>query len=86
MNLLWNAQNLLSNTVMMNITFEQAKEYLPFLIPIVIIEFALAITALVHVLRHKNYRFGNTVIWAVVVLLIQFVGPIVYFAFGKGEE
>jgi len=34
------------------------KEYLPFLIPLVIAQYALAITALVHVLRHPRYRFG----------------------------
>lgn len=61
-------------------------EYLPFLIPVLIIELMLAITALVHVLRHPNYRFGNKIVWILVVLLIQIIGPIVYFVFGKGEE
>jgi hypothetical protein len=61
-------------------------EYLPFLIPIIIVEWALAITALIHVLKHPNYRFGNKVLWILIVLLIQIIGPIVYFVFGRGEE
>lgn len=61
-------------------------EYLPFLIPVIIIELTLAIVALIHVLRHPKYRFGNKVLWILVVLCIQIVGPIVYFAFGRGEE
>lgn len=61
-------------------------EYLPFLIPIIIIEWALAITALIHVLRHPNYRFGNKVVWILIVLVFQIIGPIVYFAFGRGDE
>lgn len=61
-------------------------EYLPFLIPIVIAELALAITALVHVLRHPKYRFGNKVMWVLIVLFIQIIGPIIYFVFGRGEE
>jgi hypothetical protein len=65
---------------------EELIEYLPFLIPIVIIEMALAITALVHVLRHPNYSFGNKLMWILIVLFIQIVGPIVYFIFGRGEE
>lgn len=65
---------------------EQFMEYLPFLIPLLIIEFILAITALVHVLRHPNYKFGNKVIWTLVVLLLQIVGPIFYFIFGRGDE
>lgn len=64
----------------------QLKEYLPFLIPIVILELALAITALVHVLKHPNYKFGNKVLWIIVVLLIQIIGPVVYFLFGRGDE
>lgn len=64
----------------------QLKEYLPFLIPIIILELALAITALVHVLKHPNYKFGNKILWIVVVLFIQIIGPVVYFLFGRGDE
>ena len=60
-------------------------ENLPFLIPIIVLEYALSIAALVHVLRHRKYRFGNTVVWAVVVLVVGFIGPIIYFPVGKGE-
>ena len=60
-------------------------EYLPFLIPIIVLEYALSIAALVHVLRHRKYRFGNTVVWAVVVMVVGFTGPILYFTVGKGE-
>ena len=60
-------------------------EYLPFLIPIVVIELALTITALVHVLTHKTYRFGNRTLW-VILCFVQIIGPIVYFVFGRGEE
>lgn len=42
-------------------SLESIQEYLPFLIPLVIAEFALAMTALIHVLKHPNYRFGNKV-------------------------
>ncbi len=62
------------------------KEYLPFLIPLAVAQLALGITALVHVLRHPHYRFGNKVMWALIVMLVQTIGPVVYFAFGKGEE
>ena len=61
-------------------------KYLPFLIPIGIAEIVLCITALVHVIRHPNYRFGNKIFWVVVVLLLEIVGPVLYFAIGRGEE
>lgn len=65
---------------------DMLKEYLPFLIPLVIAQLALGITALVHVLRHPHYRFGNKVMWAFIVMLVQIIGPVIYFAFGRGEE
>lgn len=61
-------------------------EYLPLLIPIILIELALAVTALIHVLRHPHYKFGNKPVWIVVVLFVQIIGPVVYFVFGRGEE
>ena len=64
----------------------QIIELLPFLIPLVVAELALAIIALVHVLKHPNYKFGNKVVWVVVVLFVQFIGPVVYFVLGRGDE
>ena len=65
---------------------EKLMEYLPFLIPIIIVELALMLTALIHVLKHKKYRFGNQVLWIVLVVFLQIVGPILYFTVGRGEE
>lgn len=64
---------------------EELIEYLPFLIPLIIIQFALQIFALIHLLKHPNYRFGNKLFWILVVLLGQIIGPVVYLAFGRGE-
>ena len=65
---------------------ENLVEYLPFLLPILLIEVVLMITALVHVLRHKTYRFGNRALWIVIVVCIQIIGPIIYFTIGRKEE
>lgn len=64
-------------------TFQEA---LPLIIPIVILEWTLAIVALVHVIKHPHYRFGNMIMWIVIVLFIQIIGPIVYFLFGRGKQ
>ena len=61
-------------------------EYFPILLPVIIIELILMVTALIHVLRHPNYRFGNRVVWIVIVVFIQIAGPIVYFLFGSGDD
>ena len=59
---------------------------LALLLPVIILEFILAITALIHVIKHPNYRFGNKAIGIIVVFFIQIIGPIFYFIFGRGEE
>jgi hypothetical protein len=65
---------------------EMLKEYLPFLIPIIAVELILMVTALVHVLKHPHYRFGNQVIWILLVVFVQIIGPVIYFVFGRGED
>lgn len=64
----------------------EIMEYLPFLIPLVIIQLALAIAALIHVLKHPDYKFGSKPLWIVIVLLVQIIGPVVYFAFGRRND
>lgn len=68
------------------VTIAELMEFLPFLIPIILVELTLMLTALVHVLRHKNYRFGNRIIWIIVVVCLQIIGPILYFTIGRGED
>ncbi len=65
---------------------EQIMQYLPFLIPAVILQFALMITALVHILRHDHYKNGNRVLWIIVVVAVNIIGPILYFALGRSDE
>lgn len=65
---------------------ETLKEYLPFLLPLIIFQLILAITALVHVLKSPKYRFGNKTMWIFIVLFIQIIGPVIYFALGRGED
>ena len=61
-------------------------KYLPVLLPVIVIELTLAIFSFIHVLRHPHYKFGNKIIWSLVVLFIQFIGPVIYFIFGRGED
>lgn len=66
---------------------ENIQEMLPFLIPLVVVQFILLGYTLYHILTHKNYRRGNRTLWlAVSIILMNFVGPILYFLLGKEEE
>lgn len=61
-------------------------DYLPFFIPLIILQLILAVTALIHVIKHPQYRFGNKGLWIVIVIAFQIVGPVIYFTLGKGEN
>lgn len=62
------------------------QEYLPFLIPLVVIQLGLMLASIVHILRHETYRFGNRVFWIIVCLLVGIIGPVLYFTYGREEE
>ena len=65
---------------------DQLIEFLPFLIPLAIAEFALLGYTLFHILTHKHYKRGNRLLWIVItIVLMNFVGPILYFLLGKED-
>lgn len=67
--------------------FNEVKEYLPFLIPLVVIELGLFVYTLVHILKHDHYKHGNRVMWLLIAIIgMNFVGPILYLLLGKEEE
>ena len=65
---------------------DQLLEFLPFLIPFVIAQFALLGYTLYHILTHDTYKRGNRVLWLVVtIVLMNYIGPILYFVLGKED-
>lgn len=65
---------------------ENLMEYLPLLLPVIILNLILVITALIHIIKHPNYKIGNKAIWILLVLFISIIGPILYFTLGRGDE
>jgi hypothetical protein len=62
-------------------------QFLPFIIPLVIIQFALLAYALWHILTHTSYKLGNRTLWLVITLVfMNYVGPILYFILGKKDD
>ena len=65
----------------------QLLEFLPFLIPLIILQFALLGYTLYHILKHNTYKRGNRTIWLVITLvLMNYIGPILYFVLGKEDN
>lgn len=63
------------------------REILPFLIPLAVAEFALLGFTLHHILTHKTYKRGSRGLWIAVVLIgMEFIGPVLYFLLGREDS
>lgn len=63
----------------------EISKILPLLIPIILIQLALMVIALVDLVRRTSVR-GPKWVWALVIIFINIIGPIIYFTLGRGEE
>lgn len=63
---------------------ENWNQWLPLLVPIIVIELGLMIFALVDLIRRERTK-GPKWAWALVIVLVNFIGPIVYLMIGREE-
>lgn len=64
----------------------ELTQFLPFLIPLVVVELGLLAYTLWHILTHKTYKRGNGALWIIIAIVgMQFWGPILYFVLGKED-
>ena len=61
------------------------QQYIPYLIPVLIIQLVLMISALVDLIRREHTR-GPKWVWVLVILFVNYIGPIIYFVAGRKEE
>ncbi len=59
---------------------------LPFLIPLILLEVGLLVFALVDVIRRKQVTGNNKIVWVLVIIFVNLIGPILYLAIGRKEE
>lgn len=55
------------------------NELLPFLIPLFALQAILMITALIMIIRQETFKYLNRFVWVLIVLLLNIIGPIIYF-------
>jgi hypothetical protein len=64
---------------------EKFLELLPFIIPLVLLQLTLMIVALVDLMRREKTRGLPKWAWALVIVLGELIGPIIYFVFGRED-
>ena len=67
-------------------TMEELSRYIPLLIPLIIIEIALLVIALIDLIRRENVRYFPKWVWGLIILILNFIGPIAYLILGRDEE
>lgn len=70
---------------MNNTNWSTFQQMLPLLIPIVIIEIILLVAGLLDLIKQRTTR-GPKWMWAIIILFVQIIGPILYFTLGRKEE
>ena len=70
---------------MENEALDALKQYLPLLIPIILIQLALMIAAFWDLIRREKTR-GPKWLWVIIILFLNMIGPIVYFLVGRDDE
>ena len=64
---------------------EIIRPYLPFLIPILLLQLGLIVVALIDLFRRPTTN-GPKGLWVIIIVLVNFIGPIVYFLVGRKED
>lgn len=63
---------------------DKIREFLPLLIPIIILQFGLMVAALIDLVKREKTK-GPKWVWILVIVLVNLFGPIVYFVAGRDE-
>jgi hypothetical protein len=59
-------------------------EWLPLLIPIIVLELGLMVFALVDVIKREKTK-GPKWMWILIIVFVNLFGPIIYFIVGRNE-
>ncbi len=65
-------------------SFEKISEFLPFIIPLVLLQLTLMIVALVDLIRREKTN-GPKWVWVLVIVLGEIIGPVIYLIFGRKD-
>lgn len=52
-------------------------------IPLLLIQVGLIVWALVDLVKRERVKGGSKVVWVLVILIFEFIGPILYLAWGR---
>jgi uncharacterized membrane protein YhaH (DUF805 family) len=69
----------------MNTDLQKLMQFIPYLVPVLIIQLVLIVVALLDLVRREHTR-GPKWMWALIILFVNIFGAIIYFVVGRKEE
>ena len=65
---------------------DKIGELLPLIIPLVALQLVLIVVALLDLRRpERHVRGGSKVVWAIAIVILELLGPLLYFTLGREE-
>ena len=68
-----------------NTPIQQFIKFLPFIIPLVILQLILMVVALMDLSKRDKVRWLPKWLWLIIIIIGELVGPIVYLVAGREE-
>ncbi|MDU4952328.1 MAG: PLDc N-terminal domain-containing protein [Clostridium cadaveris] len=56
------------------------------ILPLLILQISLIVLGLVNLFKAKRVKCLNIPIWAIIIICISIIGPILYFVFGRSQD
>jgi hypothetical protein len=65
---------------------DRLNELLPLILPLLLIQLVLVVVALIDLTRpERRVRGGSKVLWVVLIVVLEMLGPLLYFTIGREE-
>ena len=66
--------------------FDQLRQMLPLLAPILVLQLALMLLAVVDLFRdERQVRWVSKPLWALIIVFVNIIGPLAYFFVGRED-
>ncbi|ACZ62597.1 MULTISPECIES: PLD nuclease N-terminal domain-containing protein [Dehalococcoides] len=54
--------------------------------PLIVLQLILLIIAVVDLVKRPKVRWNNKWVWAVIIVFVNIIGPIIYLTLGREED
>ena len=64
----------------------EIMNFLPIILPLLVLQLILLVVAIVHLVRNDRLDQTHKLIWALVIVFVNIIGPILYLIFGRKDD